>query len=90
MSTEKFTPTSKEDIAENVKVCQIEFYYDGFTALPKMKLHKENTQVLDPLTIYANACLEVLETHHKEVHDKMNELSLVYDDVTGKIPNTIH
>lgn len=64
-----------ESIPKDEQVCRIEFVYDGLTGGGKYRFRKEDPKFIDPLSVYAMACLAVLDEHQPEIIAKMNEFT---------------
>lgn len=61
--------TDKEEL-----VCAIQFYYDPLTEVPKYRLRREDPRFIDPLSVYAMACIQVIEDNHSDVIRYMEEI----------------
>lgn len=77
------TMTERDKIAADIEkecmddelVASIKFYYDGMTQTPKFSMTREDREFIDPLTVYAMACMTVLENHYEEVVEQMSEIT---------------
>jgi hypothetical protein len=85
MSKKTTTEAAKKELQfEDVVISTLEFYYDGLSGQPKYRMKFSNkTKMVDPLKIYAMACVEVLQDCGEAIDAKMEEISGIeaWDDV---------
>jgi len=56
-------------------VCSIEFYYDPLTEVPKYRIRRADGTFMDPLSVYAMACVEVLDEQHPDIIRRVEQLA---------------
>lgn len=76
---------SDSELTQITPVCSIEFYYDPLTEVPKYRIRRADGTFMDPLSVYAMACVEVLDEQYPDIIKRMEKL--VGD---SKVPLKVH